>query len=219
MSGESSCPPFRVLGSRQFLQGPGDGRSLENVAPGSLPDGALCYVIDQQGIYRLDKDSVAAVAPPTIIATLHGAAVPGRWRLSVGAVGPPGPQGDPGIQGDPGDPGDPGPPGPQGDPGPQGPPGDTGLPWPGDLDIGPLLTGAEARTLPSGSPFWTTLTWYTDGTLLVKLLEQTVTRNASNLPTTIVWQIYTPLGVLYSTVTDVITYDNLVESSRVRTVA
>jgi Collagen triple helix repeat (20 copies) len=64
-----------------------------------------------------------------------------KYDLTVGAVGPQGPQGNPGPvgetgpQGPQGDPGPQGPPGPQGVPGPQGPQGEPGSSQPGSLAV------------------------------------------------------------------------------------
>ncbi|MDT7042851.1 hypothetical protein [Candidatus Nitronereus thalassa] len=64
-----------------------------------------------------------------------------KYDLTVGAVGPQGPQGNPGPvgatgpQGPQGDPGPQGPQGPQGVPGPQGPQGEPGSSQPGSLEV------------------------------------------------------------------------------------
>jgi hypothetical protein len=72
--------PHRILTSRAFLQGSGNGDSLENVNPSPLPDGCLCWVIDQAAVYRFDKASTGPSSPPDVIPTIFGVASPGRWR-------------------------------------------------------------------------------------------------------------------------------------------
>jgi hypothetical protein len=73
--------PHRILCPRAFLQGSGNGDALENVNPSPLPDGCLCWVIDQAALYWFHKDSMAAVSAPNVIATVYGASHPGRWQL------------------------------------------------------------------------------------------------------------------------------------------
>lgn len=97
----SSADDLRLLSPRLVLQGSGNLNALENVIPDTLPEGCLCYVVDEAALYRLAKFSTATVAPPAVIATIRGAAVPGRWRLaaSVGATGPAGTTGPTGAAG------------------------------------------------------------------------------------------------------------------------
>jgi len=83
-----SPPTLNLLTPRALLQGSSNPDALENVSPGQLPNGAICFVIDQQELYALDKFSVAAVSAPEVIATVLGAAVPGRWaRNGVSPTG------------------------------------------------------------------------------------------------------------------------------------
>lgn len=70
---------LNLLSPRTYLEGCGDSDALENVIPDMLPDGALCYVVDQQRLYALNKQSMAPVSPPAIIATALGPGKPGRW--------------------------------------------------------------------------------------------------------------------------------------------
>jgi len=74
-----SVPALELLSPRPLLQGSGNSDALENVVAAMLPNGALCFVLDQRALYALDKFSTAAVSPPNIIATSFGPAVAGRW--------------------------------------------------------------------------------------------------------------------------------------------
>jgi hypothetical protein len=81
---------LNLLSPRALLQGSGNADALENVNPTPLPDGALCWVINQAAFSYLDKTSVAAVSAPAIIATALGAGVPGRWiQIQTGGGGLP----------------------------------------------------------------------------------------------------------------------------------
>jgi len=68
--------PYRLLPASTTLFGAAG--SLENIlAP--LASGALCWVIEEASLYSFDASSLAAVAPPNVIATARGAGAPGRW--------------------------------------------------------------------------------------------------------------------------------------------
>jgi hypothetical protein len=89
----SAAVPYRLLPPAQTLLG-SDGTALENVIIEPLPDGALCFVNDQEFLYSLRKFSLEAVSFPTVIATSEGAGVRGRWmQQSSGSMGPTGPTG------------------------------------------------------------------------------------------------------------------------------
>lgn len=90
------------------------------------------------------------------------------------------------------------------------------LPWPGSLDCGPLVDGAYREVLPAGNPFPSSVTWYADDTKAVVLLRESITRAADQSPTTIVWQVYDSVGNLVRTITDALTYANLIETTRTR---
>ena len=81
---------YRILQPKRQLLGSGDGFSLENLIVDPLPDGALCFVLDQRNWYTLDKFSTALVAAPAIIATGRGAGAPGRWQRLQSSVAPAG---------------------------------------------------------------------------------------------------------------------------------
>jgi hypothetical protein len=52
--------------------------SLESITTTTLPDGALCWVTDEEARYVLHRASSAAPSPPTVIAPAIG---PGRWEI------------------------------------------------------------------------------------------------------------------------------------------
>jgi hypothetical protein len=74
-------------------------------------------------------------------------------------------------------------------------------------------------TLPTGSPFPTSMTWYEDVGLTIKLVDKIVTYNAMKFPTVIEWRMYDTDGItIIHTVTDTITYSTAFESTRTRVV-
>jgi hypothetical protein len=75
----SSPADLRILEPRAVLLGLGNPNSLQNILVDQLPDGAICYVLDQGRPHVLRKFSTAAVSSPAVIATARGASVPGRW--------------------------------------------------------------------------------------------------------------------------------------------
>jgi hypothetical protein len=80
MSDRTAAVALRILGSRSALLGTGDSDALQNVNTTNLPDGSLCWVVDQASIYALHKGSTAGPSAPTIIAPGSG---PGRWYQIV----------------------------------------------------------------------------------------------------------------------------------------
>ncbi len=80
-------------------------------------------------------------------------------------------------------------------------------------------SGAVRQTLPTGSPFPTVITWWTDATLTLKLLQKDITFDSIKRVTQIRWSLYKPDGLtVLRTVTDVITYSTVFETRRTRTV-
>lgn len=81
-------------------------------------------------------------------------------------------------------------------------------------------SGSYRETLPLGSPFPTTIIWWTDNTTTKKIVQKTITFNLSHLPTVIAWTVFASDGTTaIATVTDTITYTSTVfEQSRTRTV-
>jgi len=57
------------------------GEALDNWQPEELVDGALCFVLSEAAIYQFDKFSASAPSGNTVIATIKGTSVLGRWLL------------------------------------------------------------------------------------------------------------------------------------------
>lgn len=53
---------YRLLSSRRRLQGVGDAEALSNIVVDPIPDGAHCFVMSEQQLYYLDKQSGAPAA-------------------------------------------------------------------------------------------------------------------------------------------------------------
>jgi hypothetical protein len=88
------------------------------------------------------------------------------------------------------------------------------------IDEGPaesFATGAYKEVI--GGLFPTSIIWY-DSILPAKkkIVEKTVTWTGI-LPTTIEWKVYDAAEALLATVTDVISYTDMYETSRLRTIA
>jgi hypothetical protein len=73
----------------------------------------------------------------------------------------------------------------------------------------------------SGSPFPTSVVWWTSSAKTAKIVEKTITRNANKTPSSIEWKVYATDGTtVLATVTDAITYaSGIFESTRTRTIA
>lgn len=89
------------------------------------------------------------------------------------------------------------------------------------IDNGPaegFVSGAYRETLPSASPFPTSVIWYTDSGKTDKIVEKLITYTGVN-PTTIQWKMYDVDGsTVLATVTDAISYSGVFETSRTRTI-
>jgi len=72
------------LSIRAVIGPPGDGTSLRNIITDIFPDGALCFVLENRGLYNLQKSSTATPDNVTIVAPLAG---PGRWVLLDNGTG------------------------------------------------------------------------------------------------------------------------------------
>jgi len=90
------------------------------------------------------------------------------------------------------------------------------------IDEGPghgFAATAYKISSPSGSPFPTSMTWYLDAGLTIKLVDKLITYNVNKFPIILEWRMYAADGVtVIHTVTDTITYISAFESTRVRTV-
>ena len=83
-----------------------------------------------------------------------------------------------------------------------------------------FASGAVKVTLPTGSPFPTSVIWYLDSSLTTKLVEKLITYNANNFPVIISWNMYDYDGVtIVHNVTDTISYNAAFETTRTRTIS
>jgi hypothetical protein len=92
------------------------------------------------------------------------------------------------------------------------------------IDQGPgdgFASGAFKETLPFGSPFPTSVTWYLDVAKTKKLVEKFITYSPTKQVTQIHWNMYDFDGVtIVHTVIDDITYvNNAFEGTRTRTIS
>lgn len=85
----------------------------------------------------------------------------------------------------------------------------------GQLLAEPMRTGYRETT---GGAFPTLIAWYTDITKATPIWQREYTWTGVT-PTTIVTRLYDAAGALSQTVTDVVTYSGVYETSRVRTVS
>lgn len=91
------------------------------------------------------------------------------------------------------------------------------------IDQGPadgFASGAFKTTLPLGSAFPTSVTWYLSMAMTQKLVEKFIVYNASKFPITIQWNMYDTDGVtIIHTIIDTITYDAAFEATRTRVIS
>lgn len=86
------------------------------------------------------------------------------------------------------------------------------------LEFGPTSPPGAYREVV-GTVFPTLITWYdVPGPGRKKIMEKTITWTGTNA-TTIVWRLYDSAETLITTVTDVISYTDVFETSRTRTVS
>jgi hypothetical protein len=79
-------------------------------------------------------------------------------------------------------------------------------------------SGAYRETLPSGSPFPTSVIWWESSSKTKKIVERTITWSGATA-TSDEWKIYDTDGTtLLATVTDAISYSGVFETSRTRTI-
>lgn len=83
-----------------------------------------------------------------------------------------------------------------------------------------FASGAVKITSPFGATFPTSIVWFLDNTLSTKIIEKHLVYNSSQMPTTIVWNLYDVDGItIIHTIIDTITYtNNIFETSRTRTI-
>jgi len=91
------------------------------------------------------------------------------------------------------------------------------------IDEGPadgFLRSAFKETLPSGSSFPTSVTWYTDSGQTTKIIEKIITRTGGGAsitkPTPITWVLYGEDGEVLAKVIDTIVYAGVLEYQRSR---
>lgn len=83
-----------------------------------------------------------------------------------------------------------------------------------------FASGAFQETLPSASPFPTSVIWWTSAAKTAKIVEETITYNANKTVATDQWKVYDTDGTtVLATVTDTISYSGVFETSRTRTIA
>lgn len=76
MTDRLAATALRLLAPRARVLGFDDGDSLQNIITDELPNGSLCYVIENQSLYVLHKDSTEAPDGTKVVRPLAG---PGRW--------------------------------------------------------------------------------------------------------------------------------------------
>jgi hypothetical protein len=82
-----------------------------------------------------------------------------------------------------------------------------------------FASGAFKESLPSGSPFPASVTWYVAADKAQKIVEKLITRNPNKTPSSIVWNMYGEDGVtIVGTVIDTIAYSGVIETSRLRAI-
>jgi len=89
------------------------------------------------------------------------------------------------------------------------------------IDNGPaegFASGAYRETLPSASPFPTSIIWWEDSSKINKIVEKTITYNSNKTPNIIEWKMYDITNSLLATVTDNIVYSGVFELNRTRTI-
>jgi len=81
-----------------------------------------------------------------------------------------------------------------------------------------FATGAYRETLPSASPFPTSIIWWESSSKLKKIVEKTITYSGA-FPSAVEWKMYDTDGsTVLATVTDTISYSGAFETSRTRAI-
>lgn len=82
-----------------------------------------------------------------------------------------------------------------------------------------FTSGVYQETLPSATPFPTSVIWWTSVAKTAKIVEETVTYNPNNTVATDNWKVYHTDGVtLLAEITDAIVYSGVFELNRTRTI-
>jgi hypothetical protein len=82
-----------------------------------------------------------------------------------------------------------------------------------------FTSGAYQETLPSASPFPTSVIWWTSSAKTAKIVEETITYNSNKTIATDQWKVYDVDGTtVLATVTDTISYSGVFETNRTRTI-
>jgi hypothetical protein len=81
------------------------------------------------------------------------------------------------------------------------------------------FSGAYKEILPNSSPFPTNIIWWSNSTKSEKIIEKIITRNTSQLPILIIYNVYSSDGItIEASAIDNITYNGVFEISRERTI-
>lgn len=81
-------------------------------------------------------------------------------------------------------------------------------------------TGAFKETLPTASPFPTSIIWYDDSTRAKKIVSKTLTYNSNKTPSVILWEMYAIDGVtVIATISDSFSYSSVFETTRTRSIS
>jgi hypothetical protein len=91
------------------------------------------------------------------------------------------------------------------------------------IDDGPaegFASGAYREILPSGNPFYTSITWWESSAKLKRIVDLTITRNGNQTPSQEQWRMFDTDGTtVLATVTDAISYSGVFETTRTRMIA
>jgi hypothetical protein len=82
-----------------------------------------------------------------------------------------------------------------------------------------FASGAYKEILPFGDPFPTSITWWDSPVKNNKIVEQIYTYNNNNIIIQEEWNAYDATGNIVTTISDTITYDDVIEISRIRTIS
>lgn len=80
-------------------------------------------------------------------------------------------------------------------------------------------SGSYRETLPSASPFPTSIIWWTDSGKTMKIVQKLITFDSQKRVTSVQWSAFASDGTtVIAQVTDAISYSSVFETSRTRTV-